>query len=300
MSGKRDTSDKETFGGFIRARREPGKNLVRVDATDSRKLAKPDVEAAKARLEHPLDQTLPRPLEHKPSKAWPKKSLIKGKKVKLSIMTLSEDTLSKADPKYAECLRLANSYRKHRAREFVVAHGFVSAGVSAMLSTAALSLAASRYLYEKAADGQDVSLLKDASKLSTDARQTELAAWELCAREAVARKKAATANEISPWLKPKAEEKRGRGRPRKDKHQTVDPFAEVVNGLYSSNKTSSGQIITAEAEISATTYGHSSKSESTSAVSNGRREPPGADYGQVSGDGANSRGEAQTICSHED
>jgi len=68
--------------------------------------------------------------------------------------------------------------------------GEISAGVGAMLESAAMALAASRYLHSKGAETGDADLLKRASALANDARQNELAAWELAAREAAARPRA--------------------------------------------------------------------------------------------------------------
>jgi len=220
--------------GFVRPRKGHPGSEVFVEALPggmAKGLSGGQLEAKESILEKPRDETLPK-------RKWPKKSLIKGKKTKLSIMTLHEDTLEKADKRYAECLKLADQYRKQRSREFMVSHGYVSSGVSSMLSTAALSLAASRYLYEKSAETGNLSLLIPASKLSTDARQSELAAWELCAREAKARKVAEANMDGLPWLVQKQEAKRGRGRPRKDTEVThATPI--IYSGSHSETITSS-------------------------------------------------------------
>lgn len=195
-------------GGFLEARSEPGNYPVRVETGKVEYLSKIE-DGAGERLAAPLDQTLPK-------RSWPKKSLIKGNKTKLSIMTISEELLDRGSPEYKECLRLANGYRKVRARELVINFGYVSSGCSSMLSSAALSLAASRYLYGLFPEKGDVSLLQMASKLGTDARQSELAAYELAARESKARKQQEALTQGLPWLESKVEQKRGRGRPRKD------------------------------------------------------------------------------------
>jgi hypothetical protein len=187
-------------GGFFEAGDSQHHGLIRTRTPRTENLSDAQNDHAQEMLEAPLDEVLERPLDHKPSRKWPKKSLTKGKRHKLAIMGLSEEVLAKGDHRYAEMVRLANSYRKHRARELVIAHGFVSAGVSALLSSAALALAASRYLHERFAETGDIPLLTQASKLGTDARTGELSAWELCAREAVARRKAAAAHEGVPWL----------------------------------------------------------------------------------------------------
>lgn len=197
-----------------------------------------DVEAAKRRLEAPRDKKLERPLEDKPQRFWPKKSLIKGKKTKLATFGLSQEILDKGDPRYAECVKIADDYRKHRSRELVIMHGHISSGASSLLSSASLALAASRYLYERFAETGEISVLQMASKLATDARQTELAVWELCAREAISRKKAAAQQQAVPWLtqgQTGIEIKRGRGRPRKDSYNagtnriTENSYPEVID-----------------------------------------------------------------------
>lgn len=65
-----------------------------------------------------------------------------------------------------------------------------------------MALAASRYLYEQAAKASEsqIEYLKTASRLADSARQNELAAWELCAREAVATKKAKQLDAGMPWI----------------------------------------------------------------------------------------------------
>lgn len=182
-----------------------------------------DPSVAEEILNAPLDKVLVKPLERKPARSWPKKSLIKGRKNALATVGIN---LSEGDPDYIKCLRLSDNYRKHRARELVVVHGFVSAGVSSLLSSAALALAASRYLYERAGKDGDVSLLITASKLADSARQSELAAWELCKKESVDRRKAAAAQEGAPWLVPPE----GPGRPKAAKKVQE---AHVVDGYYS-------------------------------------------------------------------
>jgi hypothetical protein len=117
-----------------------------------------------------------------------------GRRPKLALLGVEVDA---ADPRYERALKRASRYRKRRCSELLHAHGFVSAGVAAMVASAALALCASRYLYEVAAQTGDPDTLKRASQLATDARQHELAAFEVCARESRAR---ATAPAASPWL----------------------------------------------------------------------------------------------------
>lgn len=96
--------------------------------------------------------------------------------------------LDKADPRYKTFARFGRSYAAHRRREIAAAHGgTISAGVGAMVESAALAMAASRFVSCLAAESGDPLLFKQASALANDARQNELAAWELAARECKAR-----------------------------------------------------------------------------------------------------------------
>jgi hypothetical protein len=73
--------------------------------------------------------------------------------------------------------------------ELQAAHGGVSHGVGAMLNAAAWLYAGGEFASELAAQSGDIELFKQASTLTSTARQHELAAWELSAREAQARPK---------------------------------------------------------------------------------------------------------------
>jgi hypothetical protein len=86
--------------------------------------------------------------------------------------------------------RWGRRYASHRRAELARVHGDLSAGVGAMIESAALGLAAARYLHQVAAETRDPALFKQASALAVDARQNELAAWELAARESKARPEA--------------------------------------------------------------------------------------------------------------
>lgn len=78
-----------------------------------------------------------------------------------------------------------------------VGGGEVGPAVQAIVSTAALQHAASRWLFDRSAVELDARLALDASRLADSARQNLLAAHELCAREALARPKRPTS---IPWL----------------------------------------------------------------------------------------------------
>ena len=110
--------------------------------------------------------------------------------------------LDASDPLYRRALGWARRYRRKRISELAVQHGGeISSGVCGMLTTAALDMAASRYLTAKVAAGGDLALLKLASQLGQAARQTELTALEIASREAKSRpRKKLFAS--SPWAAP--------------------------------------------------------------------------------------------------
>jgi len=148
---------------------------------------------------------------------------VQARKTKLAVMGISSAVLDEGDPRYAQCVRLANGYRKARMREMAVEHGFVSSGVAALLASASLALAGSRFLYVLAAvaEGNTAGLIKTAASIGDSARQNELAAWDLCHKEAILRGKHDAARIQVPWLieaqgpSVTANPSRGRGRPRK-------------------------------------------------------------------------------------
>ncbi len=135
-----------------------------------------------------------------------KKARLERKKrcTKLSIMGISKAVLDVGDPKYVRCLDMANKYRKVRARELAELHGYVSSGASALLASGSLALAASRFLYERfAEDGggaYGIGMLKQAAQLADSARQSELAAWEMSAREGLSKRRLDAATAGVPWL----------------------------------------------------------------------------------------------------
>lgn len=78
-------------------------------------------------------------------------------------------------------------WQRKRMAELQTAHGGVSHGVGAMLNAAAWLYAGGEFASELAAESGDIELFKQAASLTSTARQHELAAWELSAREAQAR-----------------------------------------------------------------------------------------------------------------
>lgn len=160
---------------------------------------------------------------------WTK--LPRQRKGKLAMMGLSKAILDKGDPRYATALRLANKYRKARSTELAVMHGHVSSGASALLASASLALAASRFLYEKFAETSDSSepnyaLLKQAAGLADSARMSELAAWEMSAREGLVKRRIDAAGAGVPWLRDADGDKAKPGRKTNAERQQ-----ERVNGV---------------------------------------------------------------------
>jgi hypothetical protein len=209
------------IGGFIRTRTDrsagPSVQLIRGSRLSE---ASGTLQPSQARgvAEESQNASTGQPRASK----WPSRSEGRKRKTKLAVMGIPTEALEGGDPRYARCVRLAAAYRKARVRELAVSHEFVSSGVSGLLATASLALASSRYLYELAAGGgveldRLPGLLKSAQSLADSARQNELAAWELCARESQARRKMSMNSQQLPWLAEAQPEKRGPGRPRKAK-----------------------------------------------------------------------------------
>lgn len=95
--------------------------------------------------------------------------------------------LSHAHTDYAPFARWAVRYVARRLRELRHAHGDVSTGVETIVDSAGQTMAASRFLQWRASQTGDVDLFRQASQLAETARQHELAAWDLAAREATPR-----------------------------------------------------------------------------------------------------------------
>ncbi len=92
---------------------------------------------------------------------------------------------------YAPYARLARQWRDDHMRQLAatVGGGEVGPAPASVVSTAALQLAASRWLGDVGATKCSTKLLLEASRLADASRQNLLAAHELCAREAEARSK---------------------------------------------------------------------------------------------------------------
>ncbi len=185
------------IGGMVRNKGEG--RPVRIDNPRPERLARPD-----PTLAQDASLVLAR------SNVFPDRtSPLKNRRCKLACLGIPSHILDVGHPEYARTVRLANSYKKVRVKELFQAHGYVSSGVSALLAAASLALSGSRFLYEiaastpvRATDGglSLPQMLKLASSMSDSSRQNELSAWELCAREAIVRKRNDMNSVSVPWI----------------------------------------------------------------------------------------------------
>lgn len=104
---------------------------------------------------------------------------------------------AQADPAWRASGKWGRRYSAHRRAELTAAHGYLSAGASAMIDDAASIRADAKYLQARARAAGDAALSRQAASMLAEAKQLELAAWELAAREAKARPKTPDAY---PWL----------------------------------------------------------------------------------------------------
>lgn len=115
---------------------------------------------------------------------------------------------------FAPYRRRATSFRRaHTAELASLAGGECGTGPSAMVATAALQLAASRYLYELGTKQTppDLNMLKEARQQGDSSRQNLLAAYELAIREGKSRGERTGAYDIDAVTR-RAEEEAERGR----------------------------------------------------------------------------------------
>lgn len=102
------------------------------------------------------------------------------------------------DPIYQAALRAAEQYRRVRIREVLNTHGWISVGVKSLIATSALQIAISRWMMEKAVEEGNMDMVKKASQIANDARQNDIAAFELASREGGA--KAKNRQREQPWM----------------------------------------------------------------------------------------------------
>lgn len=146
----------------------------------------------------------------------PKGARLPEKKAKLrqkgqQLILTSLTGLSSADPAFDQALRRARAYSEARIEELSHVHGAVGAGVSGLISQAAIMMAASRYLMEQAAKGYatedgvkvDMRIIQQAGRMGEIARQQEMAAAQLAEQEGKLLLAAALQDQdlpTAPWL----------------------------------------------------------------------------------------------------
>jgi hypothetical protein len=124
------------------------------------------------------------------ARAGRKGGLVKGRRVRLarSLGLGADVTESEA---FAPYRRSASAFRRHHTSELAaMAGGQCGSGPSSMVASAALQLAASRFLFDRATVLGDPDLFTAASRLADASRQNLMAAREMAIREAEARPRA--------------------------------------------------------------------------------------------------------------
>jgi len=130
--------------------------------------------------------------------------IVKAKRVRLARSLGLSAEVMQAEA-FAPYRRAASAFRKHHATELArQAGGGVGAAPSSMIASAALQLAASRFLFDQAALSGDLATFKAGSQLANDSRQNLLAAYELAVREAKARAEGGPAVDLSAFCEPES------------------------------------------------------------------------------------------------
>ena len=124
---------------------------------------------------------------------------VKAKRVRLA-RSLGLGVLEQSEA-FAPYRRSAAAFRRHHVAELAkLAGGHCSAGPASMVASAALQLAASRFLFDQASRTGDAATFKTASQLANDSRQNLLASYELAQREAQARPRRTQVDEIKAMV----------------------------------------------------------------------------------------------------
>jgi hypothetical protein len=114
----------------------------------------------------------------------------KGKRASLATTLGMGREIAPTAAAFAPYRRRATSFRRAHAAELAsLAGGECGTGPSAMVATASLQLAVSRYLYDLGTKGKrpNLNVLKEARAQADSSRQNLLAAYELAIREGKAR-----------------------------------------------------------------------------------------------------------------
>lgn len=143
------------------------------------------------------------------------------------------------DPLYRTILRKSEVYRSKRMQELSKAHRGCGVGASAIISSSAYTMAASRWAFAKAGEAQTdrgkIEFLKWAISWSKVAKELEVAAWDLSAKEGEA-SRAEEGDKPPAWLVPVKEveggqEERAAGDPGGAASPSVDQGVEGAQAL---------------------------------------------------------------------
>ena len=107
--------------------------------------------------------------------------------------------------------------RRHMGTLAAMFDGVCGEGPASIVQTAAIQLAASRFMYDRGKQAGDAKLLGEASRLGDSSRQNVLAAYELQAREAAARKRGSKRGAASIWDRLEA------GEPQRNPSESGEP-----------------------------------------------------------------------------
>lgn len=134
----------------------------------------------------PLDSV--RPERGADGRFAPGNAVARSKKIRAGAHGALVALEAKADPAWRALGAWARRYSSHRRAELAASHGgHLSAGVSAMVDDAASIRGDAKYIAARARAEGNTALSKQAASMLAEAKQLELAAWELASREAKVR-----------------------------------------------------------------------------------------------------------------
>lgn len=130
--------------------------------------------------------------DHGPDgKFVPGNGAAKAKRIRSGPRGALVSLIAKGDPVYQAAAKWGRRYGSHRRSELAMAHGgTISAGVGAIVESAAEMLADARYWRAKGIAEGNADYTRLSAQLIAQARGCERDAWELGAREAGARRDA--------------------------------------------------------------------------------------------------------------